>query len=177
MKILLHTCCAPCASGSIERLIDAGHEVTLLFANSNIDTEEEFSKRLGEVEKLAACDNVNVVHLPYDHEDWLRNVALGFENEPEKGKRCQRCFRYNLLKTQMYAEKNGFDKFSTTLTVSPHKVSETVFAANESPSFLKENFKKHDGFKRSLERSRELNFYRQSYCGCEFSKQKRADNN
>ena len=142
----------------------------MLFANSNIDTREEFEKRLAEARRLAAAEGVELEALPYDHEEWKREVAAGMESEPEKGERCKRCFRYNLDKTAEYAAAHGFDAFTTSLTVSPHKVSEMVFAASDDPKFFKENFKKHDGFKRSLERSAELGLYRQSYCGCEFSK-------
>lgn len=142
----------------------------MLFANSNIDTQDEFEKRLSEAKKLAAADGVDIESIPYDHGDWLRQVAAGYESEPEKGERCRRCFRYNLAKTAQYAAAHGFDMFTTSLTVSPHKISEMVFAASDDPRFLKENFKKHDGFKRSLMRSAELGLYRQSYCGCEFSR-------
>ena len=142
----------------------------MLFANSNIDTEAEFEKRLAEARKLAAVEGVEIASLPYNHDEWLREVAAGFETEPEKGERCRRCFRYNLAKAAEFAAAHGFDAFTTSLTVSPHKVSEMVFAASDDPKFLKENFKKHDGFKRSLERSAALGLYRQAYCGCEFSK-------
>lgn len=142
----------------------------MLFANSNIDTAEEFEKRLGEARRLAAAEGVEIDAVPYDHDEWLREVAAGFETEPEKGERCRRCFRYNLAKAAGYAKAHGFDAFATSLTVSPHKVSEMVFSASDDPMFLKENFKKGDGFKRSLERSAQLGLYRQSYCGCEFSR-------
>ncbi len=170
MKVLLHSCCGPCASACIPRLRELGHEVTMFYANSNIDTADEFEKRRAEASKLAAADRVEMACAPYDHAEWTREVAAGYENEPEKGARCARCFRYNLAKTAAYAREHGFDAFTTSLTVSPHKVSEMVFAASDSPLFLKENFKKHDGFKRSLARSAELGLYRQSYCGCEFSR-------
>lgn len=142
----------------------------MLFANSNIDTAEEFDKRLGEARRLAAAEGVEIDAVPYDHDEWLREVAAGFETEPEKGERCRRCFRYNLAKAAEYAKAHGFDAFATSLTVSPHKVSEMVFSASDDPMFLKENFKKGEGFKRSLERSAQLGLYRQSYCGCEFSR-------
>ena len=151
----------------------------MLFANSNIDTKEEFEKRLREAEKLAAVDGVKIVALPYDHEEWLREVAAGYEHEPEKGSRCARCFRYNLTKTAEYAAAHGFDEFTTSLTVSPHKVSRTIFevalamtANHQSPTanFLPCDFKKNEGFKLSTRRAKELGLYRQSYCGCEFSK-------
>ena len=182
MTVVLHTCCGPCASACVPRLIDDGHEVTMLFANSNIDTRKEFEKRKAEAEKLAKHDGVRFVALPYDHAEWLREVAAGFENEPEKGKRCERCFRYNLAKTAAYAAEHGISSFTTSLTVSPHKVSQMIFAAGQSieqsnnpnnrtiPSFLPYDFKKREGFKLSVRRAGELGLYRQGYCGCEFSK-------
>ena len=177
-RTLLHTCCGPCASACVPVLKELGREVTMFFANSNIDTKEEFEKRLGEAKKLAAVDGVKIVALPYDHEEWLREVAAGYEHEPEKGARCARCFRYNLTKAAEYAKAHGFENFTTSLTVSPHKVSSMIFAAAKShlssliphPSFLEIDFKKNEGFKLSTRRAKELGLYRQSYCGCEFSK-------
>ena len=181
-RTLLHTCCGPCASACVPALKDLGREVTMLFANSNIDTKEEFEKRLREAEKLAAVDGVKIVALPYDHEEWLREVAAGYEHEPEKGARCARCFRYNLAKTAAYAAAHGIASFTTSLTVSPHKVSAMIFAAAKSLAspttnyqlpttrFLPYDFKKREGFKLSVKRAEELGLYRQSYCGCEFSK-------
>ena len=160
----------------------------MLFANSNIDTKAEFDKRLREAEKLAAIDGVKIVTLPYDHEEWLREVAAGYEHEPEKGTRCKRCFHYNLTKAAEYAEQHGFDGFTTSLTVSPHKVTELVFTAaceaafrvtgvrckpwdsDGRPHFLSCDFKAHGGYARSIQRAAELGLYRQDYCGCEFSK-------
>ena len=178
MTTLLHTCCGPCASACVPRLKEMGREVTMLFANSNIDTKDEFEKRLGEAEKLAKVDDVKIVALPYDHDEWLREVAAGYEHEPEKGARCARCFRYNLTKAAEYAKAHGFDEFTTSLTVSPHKVSRTIFDVAKSlpsslfplPSFLETDFKKREGFKLSVKRTKELGLYRQGYCGCEFSK-------
>lgn len=181
MKTLLHTCCGPCASACVPVLKDLRREVTMLFANSNIDTREEFDKRLREAEKLAVVDGLKIVALPYDHEEWLREVAAGYEHEPEKGARCSRCFRYNLTKAAEYAKAHGFDEFTTSLTVSPHKCSPVIFAVartieqseqsnNQTVRFLPEDFKKHEGFKLSTRRTKELGLYRQNYCGCEFSK-------
>ena len=157
-------------------LLSAGDDVSLLFANSNIDTREEFEKRLREAEKLAAADGVTIAALPYDHEEWLREVAAGYEHEPEKGERCARCFRYNLGKAAEYARANGFDAFATSLTVSPHKASPTIFSAAEDAAkasgshFAPWDFKRGGGYARSVARAAELGLYRQSYCGCEFSK-------
>ncbi len=154
----------------------------MLFANSNIDTKEEFERRKTEAEKLARHEGVRFAAIPYDHEEWLREVAAGYEDEPEKGKRCARCFRYNLTKAAEYAAANGIESFTTSLTVSPHKVSSTIFSVaqtvatpstNDQPqcvSFLPYDFKKKEGFKLSVKRAEALGLYRQSYCGCEFSK-------
>ena len=177
MKSLLHVCCGPCASGCVPALKDLGREVTMLFANSNIDTRVEFEKRKAEAEKLARIDGVGFASLEYDHEEWLREVAAGFEHEPECGERCARCFRYNLRKAAEYAKAHGFGEFTTSLTVSPLKVSSMVFAAASDaagqaggPSFLPIDFKAHGGSARSIQRAAELGLYRQNYCGCEFSK-------
>ncbi len=188
MTVLLHACCGPCASACEPRLKEIGHKVVLFFSNSNIDTHEEFERRLAAVRSLAAADGVEVVADEYDHADWLEQVAHGYENEPEKGARCSRCFRYSLTRAARYAAAHDMQAFTTSLTVSPHKVSDMVFAAGRdaawaasvaecgggaapAPEFLEEDFKKRDGFLLSLRRSAELGLYRQSYCGCEFSKQ------
>ena len=174
MKVVLHTCCGPCACACVPRLKESGHDVTMLFANSNIDTREEFEKRKAEAERLAKIDGVEFAALPYDHDEWLREVAAGYENEPERGRRCERCFRYNLAKAARFAAERGCDAFTTSLTVSPHKVSKVIFEAaraiTTSPVFLPEDFKKREGFKLSVKRAAELGLYRQSYCGCEFSR-------
>ena len=175
-KILLHTCCGPCASACVPRLQELGYEVVMYFSNSNIDTEEEFDKRLQAAQKLAANDGVEIAFEKYDHAEWLREVAAGFEREPEKGRRCDRCFYYNLKKAARYALREGIELFTSSLTVSPHKISPRVFSAGNqvagesAVAFLEENFKKREGFKRSLIRSAQLGLYRQDYCGCEFSK-------
>lgn len=174
MNILLHSCCGPCASACVPRLKDDGHEVVMFFANSNIDTKDEFDKRLAEARKVAAAEGVELVALEYDHEEWLKEVAQGLEQEPEKGKRCAKCFAYNLGKAAAKCAELGLDGYTTSLTVSPHKVSAMIFAAARScdsgSGFLAYDFKKQDGFKKSLERAAALGLYRQSYCGCEFSK-------
>lgn len=149
----------------------------MLFANSNIDSQEEFEKRLREAEKLAAVEGVKIVSLPYDHESWLQAVAVGFEDAPEKGVRCERCFRYNLAQAAKYAQDHGIREFTTSLTVSPHKLSPVIFKVGREVAddtsnveFVLEDFKKQEGFKLSVRRTQELGLYRQNYCGCEFSK-------
>ena len=187
MKVLLHTCCGPCASACVPALRDLGDEVALFFSNSNIDTEAEFEKRLDNARKLAEADGVELVADTYDHADWYENVAKGFEDAPEKGARCARCFRYSLARTAAWAAEHGYEAFTTSLTVSPHKVSPMVFEAGAdaawgvsakdcggsaaaAPEFLPVDFKKKDGFLRSIRRTEELGLYRQSYCGCEYSR-------
>ncbi len=142
----------------------------MFFSNSNIGTREEFERRLAAARRLAEADGVELVADGYDHADWLRAVAAGYESEPEKGRRCERCFRYSLARTAAYAAAHGYEAFTTSLTVSPHKPSEKVFAASDDPRFMRENFKKRDGFMLSVRRSAELGLYRQPYCGCEFSR-------
>ncbi len=150
----------------------------MLFANSNIDTRDEFERRKAEAKRVADADGVAFAAVEYDHADWLERVAKGFEGEPEKGARCERCFRYSLEKAAEYAAEHGIDEFTTSLTVSPHKVSTTVFAAGRAAEdassgkarFLPDDFKKGDGFLLSVRRTKELGLYRQNYCGCEFSR-------
>jgi len=177
VKVLLHTCCGPCASACVPRLKAGGHEVTMFYSNSNIDTREEFERRRAAAERLAEADGVAMVSDEYDHVAWLREAAAGFESEPEKGARCERCFRFNLARAARYAASHGYDAFTTSLTVSPHKPSPAVFAQGEAaadgtggPAFLREDFKKRDGFLLSVRRAAGLGLYRQSYCGCEFSR-------
>lgn len=176
-RILLHICCGPCASACIERLLEAGNEVTLYFSNANIAPRKEMDERLAAARKLAKRVGVPLIEdTDVNHEEWLEKVAKGYEEEREGGARCSRCFAFNLARAAHFAAENGFELFTTSLTISPHKRSEMVFAAGRlaqsvypNLSFLEENFKKHDGFKRSLVLSEVYGLYRQDYCGCEFS--------
>lgn len=177
-RIVLHTCCGPCASACVPRLKADSKDVVLYFANSNLDTREEYEKRLAEAKKLAAVEGVRLEAEPYDHDEWLAEVAAGYENEPEKGARCARCFRYNLKKAAAFAARAGIGAYTTSLTVSPHKVSSVIFAAAEgletTAAFAPYDFKKKGGFLLSTERTKTLGLYRQTYCGCEFSKRARG---
>ena len=172
MNVLLHTCCGPCASACVPRLRDDGHAVTLFFSNSNIDTAAEFDRRRAAAETLAAAEGVPLVADAYDHAAWRREVAAGLEDAPERGARCAKCFRFSLARAAAYAAAHGFDAVTTSLTVSPHKVSSVIFAQGDAvtPNFLHCDFKKKEGFKLSARRAAELGLYRQSYCGCEFSR-------
>ena len=171
-KVLLHACCGVCAGHCVPTLAELGFDVTIFYSNSNIAPSSEFLKRLDALNTLAAHFGVPVIVDEPNHSDWLANVARGFEREPERGARCPRCFAYSLARTAVAMRERGFDAFTTTLTVSPHKPSAKIFEigrALDAEKFLPVDFKKKDGFKHSNEIARELNLYRQCYCGCEFS--------
>ncbi len=169
--ILLHICCAPCGAPSAEHLVNAGYRVTLFFCNSNIYPEKEYLKRLEEARRLSRIMGLELEENQYDHADWLKAVA-GLEKEPEKGERCRKCIEYNLGRTSQVADRLKIPRFTTTLTLSPHKVSAMIFEIGKLyPHFEAWDFKKQNGFSRSLELSKEHCLYRQSYCGCEFSLQ------
>ena len=172
-NLLLHVCCAPCACGVLPRVISA--RPTLYFYNPNIDTTEEFEKRLREVERLAALYDLPLLVEPYDHAEFLC-AARGSEAAPEGGKRCEKCIRLRIEKTAEKAKSLGFTEFCTTLSVSPHKnatlINEIGFASENKTGvkWIPSDFKKRNGFYESTRISREMNMYRQSYCGCEFAK-------
>jgi len=167
-RVLLHVCCGPCATHPIQVLL-ADYEVTLFFSNSNIAPRAEYDRRLSAARKLAERAGLPLIVDNYDHELWLAEVS-GLELEPEKGQRCHVCFGFSLARTAAAAEAGGFDGFTTTLTVSPHKSSPVIFGVGaEFNGFRAINFKKGDGFRESVRLSREYGLYRQDYCGCEFS--------
>lgn len=168
-SILVHCCCGPCATASIERLIKEGWNPVLYFSNDNIYPEDEFEKRYENLLIVANKYNLRVIKKSYDHSSW-RTWVKGLENEKEHGKRCVRCFRYNLLEAKRVADDLGISHFCTTLTVSRFKNSFVIFSQGEDlEGFEKIDFKKKDGFATSCKLAKELNLYRQSYCGCEFS--------
>ncbi len=167
-KLLLHCCCAPCASAVIDFLVDK-FEITAYFYNPNITDEDEYNKRKNELVKLCKIYNVNLV-CEEPNSAYFYNLVKGLENEPEGGKRCEVCIANRLKKTCDYAKQNGFKYFTTTLTISPHKNSDYI---NEtgirlSENYLPADFKKNDGFKKSIELCKKYNIYRQTYCGCTF---------
>lgn len=181
--ILLHACCGPCSTHCVRALRAAGFEPVLFYSNSNIDTGEEWAKRLAALRKFADAESVEVLADPWDGAEWERSVAAGFESEKEGGARCDRCFLHNLSRAAAEAAARGFGSFSTTLTVSPHKSSPRVFAAGRAAEaaagagktrFEPFDFKKKGGFAESVELSRKYGLYRQSYCGCRFSKERTA---
>ncbi|MGC9324977.1 MAG: epoxyqueuosine reductase QueH [Desulfomonilia bacterium] len=168
-RILLHVCCAPCATSPVERLRSMGYDVVLFFSNSNIFPETEYAVRLESARRLATILNLELVEDTYDHAAWRSHVK-GLEDEPERGRRCMKCFAFNLSRTAEKARELGIEEFTTTLTVSRHKPSGEIFHVGEVfRGFVPIDFKKKDGFSRSIELSRSYALYRQNYCGCEFS--------
>ncbi|MBI9105376.1 MAG: epoxyqueuosine reductase QueH [Spirochaetales bacterium] len=166
-KLLLHTCCGPCATASVERLLDEGWAVDLFYSNSNILSYDEYQRRLEGVLKIAGYFKVGLVEDEYDHDAWLCEIK-GLEAEPEKGSRCGVCFEYSLGRTA--AVSGGYSGWATTLTISPHKNSKLIFEiGKKAGGFIEYDFKKKNGFARSIELSKKLDLYRQQYCGCEFS--------
>ena len=175
--ILLHVCCAPCATAAIERL-QPDYNVVLLWYNPNITDAEEHQKRLDEFLRYADRVGVDFVVGPYDVGEWWQAVQ-GLEEEPEGGARCAVCFRMRLETVARAAQAAGIPLFTTTLTISPHKsftqVQEAAQAAarDTGTRFLPIDFKKQGGFERSSQLAAEHGLYRQDYCGCEFSKRER----
>ena len=169
-KILVHCCCGPCSTSSIQRLLDEGYQPVLCYGNSNIWPKEENDKRYAELLKVSQYyGGLEVVRLSYDHQSWLEFIQ-GLEAEPEHGKRCLKCFEFNLNEACKEAKKLGIKLFTTTLTVSRFKKSESIFSVGEKfEGFTKIDFKKKDGFTKSVKLSNQLGLYRQKYCGCEFS--------
>jgi len=181
MKLLLHSCCAPCSGAILETLVKEGVETTVYFCNPNIYPQEEYQKRKSEIEKY--CDRLGVpfVDADYTHAVWLQCVA-GLENEPERGLRCTECFKHRLLASAQYAVKNGFDTLATTLASSRWKNLDQVNAAGRWAvaqvcqghddtvlSFWERNWRKGGLQERRGEIIKEQTFYNQLYCGCEFS--------
>ena len=174
-KLLLHACCGPCSTHTIA-LLNQYFDITVYYDNSNIDTLEEFNKRLEELKKvIEQFDDVKLIvskYLP----DTFYEVVNGLENLGEFSNRCYKCMELRMKNTHLYAEDNGFDFYTTTLSISPYKNSDWIneigyrLALNGNVKFLYSNFKKEEGYKNSIKMSIDLNLYRQHYCGCIFSK-------
>ena len=173
-KLLLHACCAPCASSILELLKDV-FDITIHFYNPNIYPYEEYVKRLNEFKKFA---NIPVIESAYEDKAYYEAVA-GLESLGERSKRCFSCYNLRLKKTAQLAKEHNFDYFTTTLSLSPYKDSNKIneigqnLAKEYEVAFLYSNFKKNNGYKRSIELSKELGLYRQNYCGCLFSFEER----
>lgn len=172
--VLIHACCAPDATVVIERMRE-DYDITIYFYNPNIQPESEYKLRVEEMKRLATEMNIACEIGPYDFRRWLK-MARGMKHLPEGGKRCEICFKMRLEQTAQKAAAENFDFFTTVLTVSPHKDAALINAmgreigAKYQVKFIEENFKKKDGFKRSIELSRIYSLYRQNYCGCIYSK-------
>ncbi len=175
--LLLHACCAPCSSAVLEVLAEH-FEITIFFYNPNISPQSEFNYRLEELHRLLRemkLEGIKIVAPEYNENDFF-DIAKGNEHLPEGGARCKDCYRLRLEKTAEYAENNGFDYFTTTLSVSPYKNAQALneigseLSAEYGVKYLLSDFKKGDGYKRSCQLSREYNLYRQNYCGCVYSK-------
>lgn len=178
-KLLLHSCCGPCSSSVIERLKDY-FDITILYYNPNIEPIEEYLKRKEEQIRLLNELNIKFMDIDYLNEEY-RSKVIGYEKEPENGLRCHICYRLRLEKTAKIAKENNFDYFATTLTVSPYKNAKVInelgleLQNKYNINYLLSDFKKEDGYKRSIELSKKYNLYRQDYCGCLFSKERNVD--
>jgi epoxyqueuosine reductase len=173
-KVLLHDCCAPCGAYVLERLLQSGNEVSVYFFNSNIFPENEFEKRKKEMKDFCFKKNIEFIEAQYIHGEWQK-LIIGKEQEPEKGERCKICIKKRLEQTADYAKKNRFSHFATTLSISPHKDAEFINSAGKQIAdkyglvFIDDIWRKNGGYKKSVELSNKLGFYRQKYCGCEYS--------
>ena len=176
-SLLLHSCCAPCSSYCIEYLSQFFY-VTVFYYNPNIYPDEEYYHRVKEqqrfIKEFPTKYPVEFIEGDYDKSSFYE-IAKGLEKEPEKGKRCHRCYDLRLRRTATIAKEKGFDFFSTTLTISPMKDSQVLNEIGASigkelgVDWLYSDFKKREGYKRSTEISREYDMYRQDYCGCVYS--------
>ena len=176
--LLLHSCCAPCSSYVLEYLSNY-FKITVFYYNPNISPDIEYRKRVKEqkefINKIKSKFPINIIEGDYEKEKF-DEISIGLENEFEGGKRCFKCYELRLRKTAIVAKENNYDYFGTTLTVSPYKNSKKLNEIGEllqneyKINYLFSDFKKKNGYKRSIELSKEYNLYRQDYCGCEFSK-------
>lgn len=180
-SLLLHACCAPCSSYVLEYLTEF-FDISLLYYNPNIFPESEYLKRVEQVKKLLSemplKSSVRLVEGRYDPKEFFE-LSKGLETVPEGGERCFKCYRLRLEEAAREAKKGGFDYFTTTLSISPHKNADKLNEIGEElegqygVKYLYADFKKKNGYKRSIELSRIYGLYRQDYCGCVFSKRQR----
>lgn len=172
--IVLHACCAICSGYPISYLQYMGYSVVVYFYNPNIYPAAEYKKRLEAQKILCKKYDVILAEAEYSPEDFYK-IAAGYENEPERGTRCEKCFELRLEKTAEFACNNNINEFTTSIAISPHKnytkLTETgkKIAVKYGLKYLSTDFRKKDGFLKTNKISRELHLYRQNYCGCEFS--------
>ncbi len=177
-RVLLHSCCAPCSSYCVQVLSEAFY-VTVFYYNPNIYPDEEYMIRVREQERFLSefptKHPVEFIEGDFEKDRFYNEVARGLENEPERGRRCEKCFSLRLSETAKRAKADGYDYFCTTLTISPQKdpvllnTIGTKLGEEYGVPFLPSEFRKREGYKRSTEISKEYNMYRQDYCGCVYS--------
>lgn len=177
-SLLLHSCCAPCSSYTIEYLSDY-FKISVIYYNPNISPREEYEKRKEEqirlINSLPVKNNVGFVDCDYDCNEFFE-IAKGYEGCREGGERCFRCYEQRLRRTAKEAKKGGYDYFCTTLSISPLKNAQKINEIGERLSeeygvlWLPSDFKKREGYKRSIELSKEYDLYRQNFCGCVYSR-------
>lgn len=173
-KILLHSCCAICSAYPIERLKELGYEPVVYFYNPNIYPLEEYNKRMVAQKELCEFEKVELIVGEYDFENFS-DFVKGLENEPEKGLRCDKCFELRLNKTFQKAKELKIKKITTSIVISPHKNFSKLtkigdkLALKYSIEYVGIDFKKQNGYLKTNQISKELNLYRQNYCGCKYS--------
>lgn len=180
-KLLIHSCCAPCSSYVLEYL-SGFFDITIFYYNPNIHPEDEYIRRVEEQQQLIKAmplkSEVHFIQGEYRPKDYYDKVK-GLENEPEGGKRCFACYELRLREAAKQAAAGGFDYFTTTLSISPYKNAKKLneignaLAQEYGVLYLPSDFKKKNGYLRSIELSREYNLYRQDYCGCVYSLRER----
>lgn len=181
--VLLHSCCAPCSSQVLARLSDY-FLVTVLYYNPNIEPFSEYEKRKEEqkrfIKSFPSKNQISFLDCDYENEKF-KIIAKGLENIPEGGERCHKCYTLRMEKTASLAKENNFDYFCTTLSVSPFKNSRVLneignmLEKKYDIKYLYSDFKKEDGYKKSIEYSKKYNLYRQNYCGCIYSKENKKE--
>ncbi len=169
--ILLHACCAICSGYPISLLKEMGYSPVVYFCNPNLDTEEEFNRRLEAQKTVCEHFGVELIIEEYNHNEYLDYVK-GLETEPERGSRCDKCIELRLQQAAKKAQELGIKEFTTSLVISPHKNFKKISELGKqiSKNYLPLDFKKKDGFLKTNNLSKELGLYRQNYCGCEFAK-------
>lgn len=182
-KLLLQACCAPCSSYVLE-LLSNYFQITILYYNPNIYPFSEYEKRLGEVRKLIKLvkgkNPINIMEVDYDSASF-DSISKGLENEKEGGIRCHKCYYLRMEKTAKLAKEYNYDFFTTTLSISPYKNAQVLNRIGEvleekyHVRYLYADFKKKEGYKRSIELSKQFNLYRQEYCGCKYSIPKKEE--
>lgn len=184
-KLLLHVCCAPCSTYVI-KLLSEEYDITALFYNPNMSDADEYDKRVKELRRFVTeaefAKNTKIVIKEYAPEVFYE-MSRGLEDEPERGRRCYECYRLRMEEAASYAKENGFDIFTTTLSISPHKNAGWLNEIGNCLSqkykidYMYSDFKKKNGYLQSIQLSKEYNLYRQNYCGCIYSKNASLDQN